>query len=163
MKKRILFLAIGTTLAILIAAAAAKRYVSVHRDSTSVAIIGGADGPTSVFVAGKLSGEKKQVEYTSITMKEAKKIFESDGSYLILDVRRADEFASGHIPGAVNVANENIGKTEPKELPDKAQTIYVYCRSGNRSRQAAAKLADMGYTNVIEIGGIQDWTGEIEK
>ena len=102
------------------------------------------------------------MEYTSITMEEAKKVFASTGDYIILDVRRADEFAGGHIPGAINIANEDIIDTEPEELPDKNQTIYVYCRSGNRSKQASAKLAAMGYTNIIECGGIIDWTGEIE-
>ena len=102
-------------------------------------------------------------DFQSITMEEAKKIFETEGDYIILDVRRADEFAKGHIPGAINIANENIKDTEPVELKDKNQTIYVYCRSGNRSRQASAKLAAMGYTNIIEFGGIMDWTGEIEK
>ena len=58
---------------------------------------------------------------------------------------------------------EDILDVEPAELPDKSQTIYVYCRSGNRSRQAAAKLAKMGYTNIIEFGGIIDWTGDVEK
>ena len=99
--------------------------------------------------------------YTSITMDEAKEIFETAGDYIILDVRRADEFEEGHIPDAINVANEDITDTEPAELPDKAQTIYVYCRSGNRSKQAAGKLAAMGYTSIIEFGGIIDWTGEV--
>ena len=102
-------------------------------------------------------------EYTSITMDEAKDIFMTEGDYIILDVRRADEFTEGHIPGAINVANEDILNTEPAELPDKEQMIYVYCRSGNRSKQAAAKLAAMGYSNIIEFGGIIDWTGEIEQ
>lgn len=102
-------------------------------------------------------------DFQSITMEEAKKIFETEGDYIILDVRRADEFADGHIPGAINIANEDIKDTEPAELKDKKQTIYVYCRSGNRSKQASAKLAAMGYTNIIEFGGIMDWTGVIEK
>lgn len=104
-----------------------------------------------------------EMNYTSITMEEAREIFATDGDYIILDVRRADEFAAGHIPGAINVANENIADTQPAELSDKDQVIYVYCRSGNRSKQASAKLAAMGYTNVIEFGGIIDWTGQIEK
>lgn len=104
-----------------------------------------------------------QVEYTSITMDKAREIFQTEGDYLILDVRRADEFAEGHIPGAINIANEDIKSSEPKELQDKEQTIYVYCRSGNRSKQAATKLAAMGYTNIVEFGGIIDWTGDIEK
>lgn len=105
------------------------------------------------------------MNYIQITTDEAKKIFESnkDGNYIILDVRRADEFAEGHIPGAINVANESIGAEAPAELPDKDQIIYVYCRSGNRSKQASEKLAALGYTNIIEFGGIMNWTGEITK
>ena len=103
--------------------------------------------------------------YKQISMDEAKQIFESGGadSYIILDVRTSDEFADGHIPGAINVANESIGAESPAELADKNQLIYVYCRSGNRSKQATEKLAALGYTNIVEFGGIIDWTGEIEK
>ena len=138
--------------------------VSYDEDGKSVSMIGGADGPTSIFIAGKIGeGEDGMTEYTSIDMETAKGIFETEGDYMILDVRRADEFADGHIPGAINVANEDIHAIEPSELPDKNQTIYVYCRSGNRSKQAASKLAAMGYTNIIEFGGIMDWTGEIER
>lgn len=107
-------------------------------------------------------GENNMPKYVSITMEEAKNVFETQGDYIILDVRREDEFAEGHIPGAINVPNEGIQDTEPSELPDKNQTIYVYCRSGNRSKQAASKLVAMGYTNIIEFGGIMDWTGDIE-
>ena len=165
MKKKTKFVIAGVTVVMLIAAAGAVLYhVSLNPDGTSVSIIGGADGPTSIFLAGKLPGGDRQAEdYTSITMEEAKEIFSEGGDYIILDVRRADEFALGHIPGAVNIANEEIGNMEPEGLPDKEQTIYVYCRSGNRSKQAAAKLAAMGYTTIIEFGGITDWTGETEK
>ena len=103
------------------------------------------------------------MSYKMITMEEAKAIFETKGDYIILDVRREDEFASGHIPNAINVPNETIGEGEIAELPDKEQLIYVYCRSGNRSKQAASKLVDMGYTNVVEFGGILDWEGKVEK
>lgn len=144
-------------------ATAMKVSISPNRVAASVSIIGGADGPTSIFLAGKLGGgEDEMADFISITMEEAKEAFKSDGSYVIVDVRRADEFAQGHIPGAINIANEDITNAEPAELPDKDQTIYVYCRSGNRSKQAASKLVAMGYTNVIEFGGIIDWTGEIE-
>ena len=90
-------------------------------------------------------------------------MMETEKNYIILDVRRADEYASGHIPGAINVANESIGTLEIPELPDKAQLILVYCRSGNRSKQASEKLVKLGYTNIVEFGGINDWAGEIEK
>lgn len=107
--------------------------------------------------------EEKQMEYSTISMDEAKAIFEKGGDYVILDVRRADEFAAGHIPGAINIANETIGEEVLGELPDLSQTIYVYCRSGNRSKQAASKMIKAGYSHIIEFGGILDWTGEIEK
>lgn len=165
MKKSTKIMTVAVLTGVVIAASiAVKQKVSVDYEGKSVLIIGGADGPTSVFLAGKLSGGEEEVEdYTSITMEEAKKIFDEGGDYIILDVRRADEFAAGHIPGAVNIANEEIGNAEPEGLPDKEQRIYVYCRSGNRSKQAAAKLAAMGYTNIVEFGGILDWTGETEK
>lgn len=114
------------------------------------------------IIAGKLGGNNV-AEYTSITMEEAKEVFAAAGGYVILDVRRADEFAGGHIPGAINIANEDIISNPPAELPDMNQVIYVYCRSGRRSKEAASKLAAMGYTNIIECGGILDWTGEITE
>ena len=101
--------------------------------------------------------------YRQITMGEAIKIMEEKKNYIILDVRRADEFAEGHIPGAINVANEDIGTEEIPELPDKSQLILVYCRSGRRSKEASEKLVKLGYTNIVEFGGILDWKGEIEK
>ena len=101
--------------------------------------------------------------YKQITMSEAVKMMETEKNYIILDVRRADEFAEGHIPGAINVANEVIGTEEIPELPDKSQLILVYCRSGRRSKEASEKLVKLGYTNIVEFGGILDWTGEIEK
>ena len=96
-------------------------------------------------------------------MSEAVKMMETKKNYIILDVRRADEFAEGHIPGAINVANESIGTEEIPELPDKSQLILVYCRSGRRSKEASEKLVKLGYTNIVEFGGILDWNGEIEK
>ena len=104
-----------------------------------------------------------EAAYTSITMEEAAAIFAVPGDYCIVDVRRADEFAEGHIPGAVNIANEDIDTEPPEALPEPDKTIYVYCRSGRRSKLAAEKLAAMGYANIIEFGGILDWPGEIEK
>ena len=99
--------------------------------------------------------------YRSITMDEAVDMMAKENGYIILDVRRPDEFAEGHIPGAINVANETIGTDEIPELPDKDQLIMVYCRSGRRSKEAAEKLVKLGYTNIVEFGGILDWKGEI--
>lgn len=103
-----------------------------------------------------------EITYEKISMSEGIKRMETDAGFILLDVRRADEFASGHIPGAVNLPNEEIGKAEIPLLPDKNQTIYIYCRSGNRSKLAANKLLALGYTKLIEFGGILDYTGELE-
>ena len=154
----------GTTIIIGVAGVlVTKHFINFDKENQSVQIIGGADGPTSVFLAGKVPGDRKQAEYTSITMEEAKEVFATPGNYIILDVRRADEYAEGHIPGAINLANEDIGTGQPAELPDLDQMIFVYCRSGRRSKEASAKLAALGYTNICDIGGILDWDGEIEK
>ena len=100
--------------------------------------------------------------YRSITMDEAVAMMEQETGYIILDVRRPDEFAAGHIPNAINVPNETIGTAEIPELPNKDQLIMVYCRSGRRSKEASEKLVKLGYTNIVEFGGILDWKGEIE-
>lgn len=163
MKKRLMVVAGIVAIAAIVAGIKVKIELDRRQNGTAVTIIGGADGPTSVFLAGKVGGGKQEAEYTSITMEEAKELFETQGDYVILDVRREDEFAEGHIPGAINIANEEIGSEESEGLPDKDQIIYVYCRSGNRSKQAAAKLAALGYTNIVEFGGIIDWTGEVEQ
>ena len=99
--------------------------------------------------------------YKQISQDEAMKMMQEQSDYLIVDVRRPDEFAEGHIAGAVNVPNETIEDEAPDALPDKEQTLLIYCRSGNRSKEASQKLADMGYTNVFEFGGINTWKGEI--
>ena len=101
--------------------------------------------------------------YRQISMDEAVKMMKDEKNYIILDVRRPDEYAKGHIPGAINVPNEEIGTAEIAELPDKSQMILVYCRSGRRSKEASEKLVKLGYTNIVEFGGILDWKGEIEK
>ena len=100
--------------------------------------------------------------YRQITMDEAVDMMAQETGYIILDVRRPDEFAAGHIPNAINVPNESIGTDEIPELPDKNQLILVYCRSGRRSKEASEKLVKLGYTNIVEFGGILDWKGEIE-
>ena len=107
--------------------------------------------------------EGSSSSYRQISMDEAVKMMRDEKDYIILDVRRPDEFAEGHIPGAINVPNEEIGTAEIAKLPNKSQLILVYCRSGRRSKEAAAKLVKLGYTNIVEFGGILDWHGNIEK
>ena len=106
---------------------------------------------------GAVSAEKT---YRQITMEEAVTMMEEETEYIILDVRTAEEYSEKHIPGAINIANEVIGTEDIPELPDKDQLILVYCRSGNRNKQASEKLAKLGYTNIVEIGGINSWSGE---
>ena len=98
--------------------------------------------------------------YRRITMQEAVEMMEKEENYIILDVRTHEEFAAGHIPGAIVIPNETIGTEEIDRLPDKDQLIMVYCRSGNRSKQASDKLVKLGYTNIVEFGGINSWPGE---
>ena len=95
--------------------------------------------------------------YKQISMEEAISMMEKESDYILLDVRTAEEFEEKHIPGAINIPNETISSEEIPELPDKDQLILVYCRSGNRSKQASRKLAEQGYTNIVEFGGINDW------
>lgn len=101
--------------------------------------------------------------YRQITMKEAKDMMVTENNYIILDVRTYEEYNEGHIPGAICIPNETIGTEELSQLPDKGQLILVYCRSGNRSKQASEKLILLGYTNIVEFGGIRDWDGEVVK
>lgn len=113
--------------------------------------------------AQKLDGDGMigKTTYTQIDQEKAKEMMAVNDGHVIVDVRRADEYAAGHIPGAILIPNESIGTEKPEQLPDKDQIILIYCRSGNRSKQAAQKLADMGYTNIYEFGGINTWTGEV--
>ena len=118
-----------------------------------------------ILAAGCGQADKEKDEknmYKQISMTEAKNIMSTESNYILLDVRTQEEYNSGHIPGALCIPNEEILSTQPDELPDKEQLILVYCRSGNRSKQASEKLAAMGYTNIVEFGGIIDWNGEIE-
>ena len=114
---------------------------------------------TALLLCG-CGAQTKEATYRQITMEEAITFMQEESGYVILDVRTAEEYAQMHIPGAINIANESIGNEEIPELPDKDQLILVYCRSGNRSKQASEKLAKLGYTNVVEFGGIIDWPGE---
>ena len=115
-----------------------------------------------IFMTGCVS-HAEEPGYTQIDQETAKEMMSRDDDHIIVDVRRQDEFASAHISEAICIPNESIGTVQPEELPDLNQIILIYCRSGNRSKQAAEKLALMGYTNIYEFGGINTWTGEIEE
>ena len=99
----------------------------------------------------------------NITAEEAKEIMDTEEGYVILDVREQDEYDTGHISGAILIPYTQIEAKANEMLPDKDQLILVYCRSGRRSKIAAEALAELGYTNIKEFGGILDWPYEVEK
>lgn len=101
--------------------------------------------------------------YVNITAEEAKEIMDTEEGYVILDVREQDEYDAGHISGAILIPFTQIEAKANEMLPDKDQLILVYCRSGRRSKIAAEALAELGYTNIKEFGGILDWPYEVEK
>ncbi len=100
-------------------------------------------------------------EYHKNTAEQAKERLDSGDELILLDVRTQEEFDAGHIDGAILLPNETIIDSEqPDILPDLDAEILIYCRSGNRSAQAAKKLVAQGYTNVYDFGGIIDWPYE---
>ena len=115
-----------------------------------------ADDPADSSMGGS-------VTYEQISGAEAKALMDSESGYIIIDVRTQEEYAQGHIPGAILIPEYEIADRAEKELLDKNQLILVYCRSGRRSKIAAEELAKLGYTNVKEFGGIIDWEYETEK
>lgn len=105
----------------------------------------------------------QDITYQQVNSEQAIKMMAENEGYIILDVRTTAEYHEGHIEGAINVPNEEINDKEIKRLPDKDQMIFVYCRSGNRSKDASEKLVKLGYTNIIEFGGINTWPNELVK
>ena len=103
------------------------------------------------------------ITYEQITAEEAKKLMDSETGYIIIDARTEEEFVEGHIEGAILIPEYEISDRAASELPDKDQLILVYCRSGRRSKIASEALAESGYTNVKEFGGIIDWPYDIVK
>lgn len=103
------------------------------------------------------------LDYEQISGEQAKHIMDTETDFIIIDARTEEEFKEGHIEGAILIPEYEIGERAEKELPDKDQLILVYCRSGRRSKIASQALADLGYTNVKEFGGIIDWQYEIVK
>jgi len=96
-----------------------------------------------------------------LSMDEARLELEGDASITAIDVRTPDEYRAGYIPGSLNIPLDRIGEIE-KAVPDHGAKLFVYCLSGARSARACAALVRMGYTNVVNIGGIANWRGEIE-
>ena len=114
------------------------------------------------LVMSKEAKNGKKAEYKKITSDEAKKMMETQKA-IVVDVRTLEEYNEGHIPNAISVPLETIENEAETKLKNKDDLILVYCRSGRQSREAALKLIEKGYTNVIDFGGIKDWNGEIVK
>lgn len=100
--------------------------------------------------------------YQQVDAETAKELMDTEGDYVILDVRTQAEYDESHIPGAILIPHDTVATAAESALPDKGQLILAYCRSGNRSKQASQTLVDLGYTNVVEFGGINSWPYEVE-
>ena len=122
-----------------------------------VVIIGG------VIMLNKNTEKETTNQIQYVSMDEITTIMQENTNYIILDARTIEEYNEGHIPNAICIPNETIDETVITKLPNKDQLILIYCRSGNRSKQAALKLQQLGYTNLVEFGGIIDWDGPIEQ
>ncbi len=123
---------------------------------------------SSIISSGTASDESKALAesgssggYHKLTAEEAKAMMDGSEDIIVVDVRTQEEYDEGHIPNSVLIPNETITQTPPEQLPDKDATILIYCRSGNRSRQAAENLLAMGYTNIYDFGGIRDWPYDV--
>lgn len=123
-------------------------------------LFGGCAQPAS---QGQASAAQGQPAVRQMTAEQAKELMGKEDDFILVDVRTQEEYDEGHIPGAILIPNETIGDTEIELLPNKDQLILVYCRSGVRSSQAAAKLAKLGYTQIVDMGGIINWPYEIER
>ena len=108
-------------------------------------------------------GNAADGSYQQIIQEEANEMMDTQ-EVIILDVREQGEYDSGHIPGAVLLPVGTIDETTAAEvIPEKDSTVLVYCRSGNRSKTASSTLAELGYTNIYEFGGINTWPYETEQ
>ena len=111
---------------------------------------------------GQTEGNAQEAIYVNINAQQAKEIMDSREGYIILDTRTQEEYDEGHIPGAILIPYDEILQRAEETLPNKDQLILVYCRSGRRSKIAAQSLVELGYTNIMEFGGIIDWPYEVE-
>ncbi len=103
------------------------------------------------------------ISFQSITPEEAMQRLDSDEEIVLLDVRTPEEYAEGHIPESHLIPLQTLEKEAPLQLADKDVPIFVYCRSGNRSLEAAKILVELGYTQVYDLGGIIDWPYDVVK
>ena len=119
------------------------------------------EAPLSTEPPTTKTTEMINMTYEQISQDEAKRIMDTESDYIIIDARTQEEFDEGHIENAILIPEYEIQEKAPELIPDKNALILVYCRSGRRSKEAAEKLVALGYTNIVEFGGILDWNGEI--
>jgi len=105
----------------------------------------------------------KEESYMRINAQKAKEMMENLEEFVLLDARTEEEFSEGHIPGAIVIPHDEIFERAEAEIPEKDVPVFVYCRSGNRSKTASKALFDLGYSEIYEFGGIIDWPYEIEQ
>ena len=115
----------------------------------------------TVLLGLSLFGCSSKANYHQIDGQSALDMMNNETDYIIIDVRTESEYQQGHIKNAINIPNESIDESVSEILTNKNQLLLVYCRSGNRSKQASEKLAKLGYSNIYEFGGISDFPGEI--
>lgn len=117
----------------------------------------------SLLLLAGCGGGGKEASYQQISQEKAKEMMDTQ-EVVIVDVREQDEYDSGHIPDAVLLPVGTIDEdTAAAAIPEKDSTVLVYCRSGNRSKTASSALAELGYTNIYEFGGIKTWSYETES
>ena len=109
------------------------------------------------------SAEEKGSVYMNINAEKAKEMMDGLEKFVLLDARSEEEFSEGHIPGAIVIPHDEIEERAEAEIPEKDVPVFVYCRSGRRSKIAAEALVSLGYSEVYEFGGIIDWPYEIEQ
>ncbi len=114
---------------------------------------------TMLLISGCTQTSSEEIKYNKITAEEAKEIIDTE-EHKLVDVRTPEEYKEEHIEGALLIPDYEIENLAESKLPDKDEKILVYCRSGSRSKSAAKKLIDMGYTDVHDLGGIMNWTYE---
>lgn len=120
-----------------------------------------AKGNKEVVENSSTQKEQTVIEFRTISAEEAKAAIDSQDDIIIVDVRTPGEYSSGHIKDSINIPLNTIEDTVMEKYPNRDTKLYLYCRSGNRSSQAARLLVKQGYTNVVDFGGINNWPYEI--
>ena len=140
-----------------------KRSASILSLVLIISLLTAACAPAPQTTGVATAAQPQAGQSVLINPDDAQKLLKENSSAVLLDVRTPDEFAEGHIEGAVNLAVEEL-ESRLNELPsDKATPIVVYCRSGRRSALAAEILVKAGYSAIYDLGGIQNWPYEIVK